>query len=121
MISRMKLEKSDYHYEVSVNTYSKVKFQMRSLGLDKKHPGRDALKEVLTFLQTYKPQEKYQYYDLALNSAKHKVYGRRFSDSNRRRSHISTTKDVEIVMEQALRNEGIKILVKELVYTIINE
>lgn len=117
MFFKRQLERQKYQYPVTPEVYSSVKCQMHELGLTRDLPGRDAYKEVLTFMKTFNLKQ-HRYYILALNSAKQKVKGRRFIDENGNKCVITTLSDVEQVMRESLRAAGIyKISVRDFIYS----
>lgn len=120
MIWIRQLEDADFCYQPTVEAYSNAKCQMHRLGLQNELPGRDALKSVLLFLETYKPKEKYQYYALALKVAQKKVEGRRFVDADGQNAVVQNLDDVVQIIRESLRAAGIyEIPVKEFIYSLV--
>lgn len=108
-----RLRTNNFSYPVSMETYSKVKCKMHELGLTKELPGRDALKEVYTFLISHGRQ----HYELALESALHKTKGRRYKDEKERERIIRNLEDVRQVIRESVRTARIyEITVKDFIY-----
>lgn len=115
------LENSHYQYPVTSEVYSDVKCQLHNLPLTSELPGRDALKEVITFLKTFKNvMEREQLYKFALKSALYKVQGRQFKDSKEKKGIIKSERDVVQVMRESLTTARIKYdSVEEFVYELL--
>lgn len=118
MFFKRKLEMQQYQYDVTPKTYSSVKCQLHELNFSKELPGRDAFKEVLTFLKTFETKKGKRYYILALKSAQYKVGGRKYEDYKGNKSVITTLSDIEQVMKDSMEVAGIYgISVRDFVYS----
>ena len=116
------LKRKNYQYRVTPEVYSEIKCRLHKLSLNAELPGRDALKEVLTFLKTFKDgNEKERLYRVALKSALYKVQGRKFVNSNEERGIIKSEEDVVQVIKESLATARISYdELEEFIYSLIN-